>query len=154
MDSRKAGETHLTSQIHLFGLHELRIRLTTVYFSLLPSMNDKSTHDLEIAFQTVRDALSAIYRENNRDFTTTGGRIRALDRIEHANPFEQQAVLVSLYGERKRRQEQARKQGELQPRRIALHGMMACAYLDLRPESNEYVQKRQRLQDKCDVGQI
>ena len=74
-----------------------------------------------------------------------GGRIRALNRMNKAHPFEQRAVMVALSADRARQQEYAKDQGGPQPERTALRKMMACTYLELRFECEEYREKR----DNC-----
>ena len=105
------------------------------------------------AFQKVGNALSAISRTNQSDYVSTGGRIRALDRISGANVIEERALVVGLSGEtreRTRQHEQAHNRDAAH--KIALHEMMACAYPDLSPEGDEYKGKQRKLRQSLYNG--
>lgn len=72
--------------------------------------------------------------------------------MNKAHPFEQRAVMVALSADRAREQEHAKDQGSPQPGRIALRKIMACTYLELRIECEEYKEKKGQLQGTLDDG--
>ena len=73
-------------------IHQCLVNLSGTYASQTPKIRYPTRLFFHFggpyAFQQVRDAFSAIYRTKKTDFLKTGGRIRALDRINLAHPIE------------------------------------------------------------------
>ena len=119
------------------------------------------------AFLQIGRALLAFYRTQESDCTSVGGRIRALDRIDLANPIEQRAILVGLCEDRFERQEtwvyhnslrrsqctsrtwehrsghsrKVRNRGDI----AVLRGLVTCAYPSLKPRDAKYCFYKERL---------